>query len=190
MISIMRLVDLEQFGVYPLTGESDRLGYRCLCDLDSRGVELMALALGLQVPAPTEGKTPAGWLDNWNGGSDEWPHIASVMLAYDAWTWIAPVALHKAGQHHTAFLSVSSDGTDQPLGVWGLEPDEEIRWTEDEGVDDPFCGHYELKRAKMDWQRWPICYGVIRKLYYSASKTNKAPGNGTRNAHVMSGRVY
>lgn len=68
---------LEQFGIIPLTGESDTLGYRILCDLNHDGIEVIKACFGLV---------------NDNSFARPWNRhgIASIMLSEEM---IRPVAV-------------------------------------------------------------------------------------------------
>ena len=80
--------DLSQFGILPLTGEACGLMYRILCDVTARGKRVLEKALGipdLNLP------------ESWNAGSEENPHIGSVMLARDVLPFIGVFALLEAG---------------------------------------------------------------------------------------------
>jgi len=108
MKSISCLNDLEKLnsGIILLTGEADALGYRILCDLTKAGVDLLHEVYGV-----------ATFGENWNHGSDDNPHIGSVMLSSRAYLDIAPIFLVK--QCHTVF-EVSG-------AVVGMEDGEEFR---------------------------------------------------------------
>ena len=107
MLTVKCLRDLEEFGIVPLTGEADALSYRCLCDLTAQG---------RQIVAETHGTRENGFPENWNCGSANKPHVASVMLAYGAWRDIAPIALLSCC--HTVFQTEDS--------VFGLQENEEL----------------------------------------------------------------
>ena len=64
--------DLREYGIVPLTGEACGLSCRILCDLTAAGKRIVEKALGVQISA-----------EAWNHGSDDDPHVASVMLTQD-----------------------------------------------------------------------------------------------------------
>ncbi len=68
--SIRSWDDLKEYGIRYLTGEACGMSMRLLCDVTSRGRGLI------------EGFLSAKLVDgsNWNGGSADDPHVASVML--------------------------------------------------------------------------------------------------------------
>ena len=61
---------LEEFGIIPLTGESDAHMYRILCDVTKQGQAIIERTLGIQI-------TPA---ENWNSGGANDPHVGSFLL--------------------------------------------------------------------------------------------------------------
>lgn len=69
MKTIDKWSDLEAFGIVPLTGEACALGYRMLCDLTQNGKRIVEKCLSVEIQS-----------ENWNHGSDDDPHVASVML--------------------------------------------------------------------------------------------------------------
>lgn len=81
--------DMEQFGVYPLTGEACSLSWRILCDLDERGAKAFRKCFGLPACA-TLGEA-------WNRGTDEHPHVASVMLTGEALIPLAVFLMLESG---------------------------------------------------------------------------------------------
>ena len=171
MLKVNCLNDLCQFGIDPLTGEADALSYRVLCDLTKAGRDLVCEAFGIR---------PEGLAENWNHGSDKEPHVASIMLAHDAWRQIGPLALVRCC--HT--VMDTEDGT-----LWGFQEGEEFHQAEYEGWDKP--GPLQVvKPARitrdghtMDWPE--DCYGKPGRFYRFGS----GPRVGTRNVHAMSGRV-
>ena len=74
------------------------------------------------------GIRPEGLAENWNSGGDKDPHVASMMLAHDAWRQIGPIALVKCC--HT--VMDTEDGT-----LWGFQDGEEFHRAEYEGWDKP-----------------------------------------------------
>jgi len=182
MKSVASLAQLEEYGIVPLTGESDRLRYRSLCDLTKDGVELMGRALGVNwnlddfdfdAYRKSTLITIFGLARNWNSGIPDAPHVASVLLAYDAWTWIAPEAM--IPHYRTVFATRHENGV--IAGIWGLEENEKPTWTND-------SWHIERDGVTMSW---PTVYGDISQVY--TTKVAGQPYVGTRNVHAMSGRT-
>ena len=104
MLTVKCLRDLERYGVDLLTGEADALSYRILCDLNKAGRDLLCEAYGIR---------PEGLAENWNSGGEKDPHVASIMLAHDAWRQIGPIALVKCC--HTVFDTDMSKAIPLPL---------------------------------------------------------------------------
>ena len=97
--------DLRPYGIVALTGESCGLSYRILCDVTASGKTLLEKMLGI-----TELVLP----ENWNRGTEDDPHVGSVMLAPEMLTPIAVFALLEHGC--TEAWRVESSG------VVGIEP--------------------------------------------------------------------
>ena len=98
---------LREFGIDLLTGEACSLGYRVLCDLTQRGKCIVERCLGVQIQS-----------ENWNHGSDDDPHVASIMLTQDMFVPLAVFALLESG-YRECWLSLnavigieSSEGSD------------------------------------------------------------------------------
>lgn len=144
MKTISCLNDLKEYGIYPLTGEADALGYRILCDVDKRGKELIEDTFGVQC-----GTAP--WNISMAGGRE---HVASVMLTHRAAEDIGPIAL--LGCCHTV-LQVD-DGR-----LFGFEDDEEYR-AMDGG------GEY---RQREEWCLWPMCYGKPQRTFERSWSINR-----------------
>ena len=73
MKRIESLRHLEEYGIIPLTGESDAHRYRILCEMNPRGKAVIERSLGIQV-------TPA---ENWNSGGASGPHVGSFLLPHE-----------------------------------------------------------------------------------------------------------
>lgn len=207
MKTISSLAQLEPYGVYPLTGEADRLHYRCLCDLDERGVTLVAEALGLAIsPSVVEAvgyckEVPQGMYTNWNSGGTDHPHVACVMLPYDAWTWLAPIALTKDKDVHYVIktrpytepapgpkvVGMGAPSRQDVQGVFGLENGERLCLRERAQYDDNGVDYthyfYELERdgTKYTWPKQS--YGEVTWVH------NLHQGREMRNRHQMTGRT-
>ncbi len=80
--------DLPRYGIKPLTGEACGLMYRILCDVTARGKRVLEKALDV---------AELGLRDNWNQGSDDDPHVGSVMLAREVLPFVGIFALLEAG---------------------------------------------------------------------------------------------
>jgi hypothetical protein len=104
MKTISRWSDLEPFGFDPLTGEACALGYRILCDLTQKGKQIVERCLSVEIRS-----------ENWNCGSKESPHVASVMLTEDMIVPLGVFALLEAGYPEVWV----TDHT-----VIGIEPDD------------------------------------------------------------------
>ena len=84
MKTISNWQDLAPYGIVFLTGESCGLMYRLLCDLTVPGKKIIEKCLGLH---------DLGASENWNQGSDDDPHVASIMLVPEM---LALIALPRA----------------------------------------------------------------------------------------------
>jgi len=77
---------LEPYGIVPLTGEACSLMYRILCDLTQKGRRIVERCLSVQIQS-----------ENWNHGSENDPHVASVMLTHQMLVPLAVFALLESG---------------------------------------------------------------------------------------------
>lgn len=68
------LRDLVDYGIDPLTGEADGLGFRVLCDVSERGLRLLNLAYGAEFKLA----------EPWNRGRPGHESVGSLMLTHDA----------------------------------------------------------------------------------------------------------
>jgi hypothetical protein len=176
MKTIKCLRDLEDYGIIPLTGEADALSYRCLCDLTVTGRKLIIEAYGLS--------GPQAFAENWNNGYAPNEHVASIMLAYDSWSQIGPIALlrdcHTVGQLENGTLF----GMDHTLEFrhcvahYDQEKDEVI-------IDQPHQYRLMHRKEPTEWYDFELCVGKLRRLFRHGS----GPHEGSRNVHAMSGRV-
>jgi len=80
--------DLSRYGIVPLTGEACGLMYRILCDVTAHGKSVLEKALGVAELRLSE---------NWNGGSDDNPHVGSLMLAREVLPFVGVFALLESG---------------------------------------------------------------------------------------------
>lgn len=165
MKSANRLKDLEQFGIKPLTGEADALGFRILCDLDEQGVKIFRECFGLcGGPPPKDGIPPTGFNDAWNSGS-----IASVMLTSHDIVPLAAIGFYLQG-----YNVVITKNKDNYEAVFALEQEDVLELNND-------CSGYKLNGHK-----WPVVATVRRIIRQRKSDSRVV---GTRNVHQMSGRV-
>jgi len=168
MKTISRLADLERYGIISLTGEADNLCFRMLCDLTDRGRRLIAETYSLK----TE-----GFNDAWNPGTDSDPHVASMMLPYDAWKDIGVLALLV-----TCSTVLVTDGG----GLFGIEKDESYEPAPYNWDKSEYTGRARYKHGG-EWHDWPTsCYGEIVRTFKTAGNQ---PHEGHRNVHAMSGRT-
>jgi hypothetical protein len=100
--------DLSRYGVIPLTGEACGLSYRILCDVTATGKKLLEKVLGVHALQMHE---------NWNRGSEDDPHIGSVMLVPELITVVGVFALLDAGCREVWTMN--------QRGVVGFEPTDE-----------------------------------------------------------------
>ena len=77
---------LREFGIDLLTGEACSLMYRLLCDLTQNGKRIVERCLSVQIQS-----------ENWNGGSKDDPHVASIMLTQEMFVPLAVFALLESG---------------------------------------------------------------------------------------------
>ena len=77
---------LREFGIDLLTGEACSLMYRLLCDLTQSGKRIVERCLSVQIQS-----------ENWNSGSKEDPHVASIMLTHEMLVPLAVFALLESG---------------------------------------------------------------------------------------------
>lgn len=83
MKQITKMSELENYGIVPLSGESDAHNFRILCDLTARGKRVIERTLGLEIK-------PA---ENWNSGRTSDPHIGSFLLPLEFVPCLAVFAL-------------------------------------------------------------------------------------------------
>jgi hypothetical protein len=106
MIHITCLADLVRFGIHPLTSESDKLGFRVLCDLTDNGCDVVRECFGLKDGVEL-------FEDNWNYYDGA---IASFMLPKAC---IEPLAI--VGFVLGGMIAVQTD-----QGVVGLQEYEDV----------------------------------------------------------------
>ncbi|WP_146118972.1 hypothetical protein [Blastopirellula marina] len=79
--------DLEQFGIEALTGEACGLMYRILFDVTEHGKHILEKCFGCGVELA----------EAWNRGTDEKPHIGSIMLSNEMLIPLGIFALLESG---------------------------------------------------------------------------------------------
>lgn len=170
MKSASQLKDLEQFGIKPLTGEADALGFRILCDLNTFGVQVFKECFGIPCHCGSREDIKHGLANNWNSGS-----IASVMLTGHDVVPLSVIGFYLQG--HTVLVTRFKDGYEQ---VIALEEGEAV------ALNDAGDG-YAMRHGN-EMIPWPSCYGeIIRIIRQKTSDGQQVVG--TRNVHQMSGRV-
>lgn len=171
MKSASQLKDLEQFGIKILTGEADALGFRILCDLDHRGLQVFKECFGMPYIKSTE---PYGMAENWNSGS-----IASVMLTGHDVVPLAVIGFYLQGK--TVLITKGKNNYESAIGLDAME-DVVL------DVSGEFYNFVDYAHDKGAPQRWPDAYGRIIRII----RQRKSDGDrvqGTRNVHQMSGRA-
>jgi hypothetical protein len=86
MKTVASWVALGEFGIIVLTGEACSLMYRTLCDLTQKGKRIVERCLSVEIQS-----------ENWNCGSKDDPHIASIMLTQEMIVPLAVFALLEFG---------------------------------------------------------------------------------------------
>jgi hypothetical protein len=137
-ITINSWRDLEQFGINALTGESDKLGQRILCDLSARGVAAIGEYLGME---------PSGLSPNWNSKVGEEPAVASILLPRDYTPLAMFLLLGVARVPYIVTMNGSMIGTDRRQ--YADENDKAIEELVRRSPDEPSIG-------------WRLPYSVIR----------------------------
>lgn len=181
MKSITCMKDLDEYGIHPLTGEADNLGFRILCDVNSKGYRIICETFGLVADAAplSEKKTPLGWASNWNPGPTNNPHVASIMLAPHDIVSIGIIALITEGRCHTVLL------TDK-WSIFGLHEPElwfPGEYDYDKGEYTASPGYKSTPEASAYWPT--SVYGKVERII----KGHDHQHRGTRNVHAFSGRA-
>lgn len=172
MKSVSEMRHLEQFGIKPLTGEADALGFRILCDLDEQGVIVFKECFGIpHGRAACDGPMmPTGLADNWNSGS-----IASVMLTGHDIVPLAIMGFYLQG--HTVIVARYKDGYEHAMA---LEEGEAV------ALNDAGDGY--VMRHGNYMIPWPSCYGEIIRIIRQKTSDGRVV-QGTRNVHQFTGRM-
>jgi hypothetical protein len=100
---------LRPYGIDLLTGEACSLMYRLLCDLTQSGKRIVERCLSVQVQS-----------ENWNSGSTDDPHVASIMLTREMLVPLAVFALLENGCREvwatdSAAIGVEADDGDEEV---------------------------------------------------------------------------
>jgi len=185
MKSINSLRDLEQYGIYPLTGEADNLSFRTLCEVDMRGYKILCEVWGMRyTPTADLTQTPPGWAENWNSGG-KYPHIASVMISEHMIEPISIIALLTVGNCHTA-ITVEPDPKWHSPGTIGLQNDESYTHAPFDCESGKYTGPAMVNLDHFGEREWSDCYGKVKRVFTIGNH----PHRGTRNVHAMSGRAH
>ena len=180
MKSCSEMRHLEQFGIKPLTGEADALGFRILCDLDEQGVRVFKECFGMECPPKAcrdsfhdyEHFLKLGLNVNWNSGS-----IASVMLTGHDIVPLAIMGFYLQG--HTVVVTKYKDGYEHTIA---LEEGEDVIPKEDD------TGYSIVDSDGVHVANWPSCYGEIIRIIRQKTSDGRIV-QGTRNVHQMTGRI-
>lgn len=105
MKTISSVADLGAYGIKALTGEACGLSYRILFDVTGAGRNILAKAFGIPGLSLAE---------QWNRGTADNPHIGSIMLAPEQFSFLGIFALLESGCSEVWLLK---DG-----GLVGIEP--------------------------------------------------------------------
>lgn len=158
-ITINSWRDLEQFGINALTGESDKLGQRILCDLSARGVEAINEYFGASV---LDGLAP-----NWNSKVGDEPAVRSILLPRDYTPLAIFLLLGVARVPYIVTMNGSMIGTDRKQ--YAEENDRAVDELMKRSPDEPSLG-------------WRLPYSVIRNPLPPAEQS-------LRNTHGFTGRT-
>ena len=100
---------LREYGIDLLTGEACSLMYRILCDLTEKGKRIVERCLSVRIQS-----------ENWNNGTKDAPHVASIMLTHEMFTPLAVFALLESGCREAW---VTDHGT---IGIEQSDTDEQV----------------------------------------------------------------
>jgi hypothetical protein len=103
--TITSIAGLGAYGIEPLTGEACGLSYRILCDITEASRKILAKAFGIPGFSLAE---------PWNRGTADNPHVGSIMLAPEQFTFLGIFALLESG---CTEVWLTRDG-----GLIGIEP--------------------------------------------------------------------
>jgi hypothetical protein len=105
--------DLRPYGIDVLTGEACGLGYRVLCDVTEKGRQVLRRLWSLPKLELAE---------RWNAGSEDEPHVGSIMLSREM---LAPIGIFALLESGCTEAWLQNDGT--VVGFDGAEHDEAQR---------------------------------------------------------------
>lgn len=111
MLHIKTFNDLAKYGIDYLTGESCAYGYRGLCDLEERGVKLVANCLGID-PELFRASLP----DAWNSRG-----VKSIMLSAQM---IVPLGVFACIQSNCSKVYIMHDDT--VVGIQSTDRPEDV----------------------------------------------------------------
>lgn len=92
--------DLRAFGIEALTGEACSLAMRLLCDVTERGKGIVESFLGRRIALESG--------SNWNGGSKDDPHVASILLPRSILEDLGAFALCHTAEPHEGVARLDS----------------------------------------------------------------------------------
>lgn len=181
---IQSLNDLVDFGIYPLTMESDALSFRMLCDLSANGRKIVAETFGL---------AETGFPPNWNSSRGA---VASCLLSPDA--QLVGILGVIAGVLSSSTVVTTSTST------FILEDKEELirpvykdvydpvdrAWIRNEQVEP-----HKLRLDSGEIVAWDLdLWGTVVRVFARQTGSQLSAGkdlgrvDGLRNVHQMSGR--
>lgn len=115
MKTISGIKGLEEYGIVPLTGESDAHMYRILCDVTRKGKAIIDRTMGVDIK----------FADPWNTGTKAYPHIGSLLLPFEFVPSLAVFCLLSDTDVTEVWLL--KNGTAVGLGVEDVDQREEAR---------------------------------------------------------------
>lgn len=162
MKTVSCLRDLEQVGIFILTGEADRTGYRILCDVSAKGKRTLERAFG--VP---DFKLADPWNDNTRGEK----HVGSILLAPDLALLLGIYGLLEHGCRVVYLPCLTEETKSEKRGWFMFSTTTAYGF---DGSSDAACEAEWLEVLKKEGF-------YARKFSYGEHKD--------RNQHLMSGRV-
>jgi len=172
--------DLSQFGIHCLTGEACAIGTRLLCDLTKTGVQTIEAAFGLPRARQTQHdgtQAATSFAENWNGGSESDPHLASIMLGRGMVKDIAIIGMFEA--HKCDSVLVFDGGR-----LIGIKPEGEEPFSLIQEFVGRYAGQYLWDDAKGD----VICTVQPVDGFQRAITPTNHPRRGLQCTHAMTGR--
>ena len=104
--------DLGRYGITPVTGESCGVGYRLLCDVTAQGKIVLEKCFGtpnLNLP------------ESWSRGSENAPHVGSVMFPHEMLQPLAVFALLESNCKEVYLIRGSVYGVEESDGPSAIE---------------------------------------------------------------------